>query len=407
MIVADTFREIADNLRRNRTRTILTGLAVVWGIFMLVVLLGVMRGMINSANENLSRSDDRVITIYGGTTTKPFRGYTPGRVISLDERDRRRLADDGGSRVEKVVGRSYNNNFIVSTPQGSVSGVTGVYPEQTGITPVEIVEGRFINDMDISECRKSIVIHKSTAKKLFPDSVSAVGRLVESAGLSWRVVGIYKQGWMRDNFIPLTTLDALTTDKSSFRQLDVIATSFDDVDDSRQMVDEIKRSLASNHNFDPFDQGALWAYNNYANRIESQQAMKILETAMWIVGILTMLTGIVGISNIMFVAVKERTHEIGIRRAIGAKPRRILADIVAESVVLTLMFGYIGIVVGMAATEAVKLVPHADEMLLNPGIDLAMALEVTAVLVVAGIVAGLFPAVKATKVKPVEALRDE
>ncbi|MDE6177475.1 MAG: ABC transporter permease, partial [Paramuribaculum sp.] len=217
----------------------------------------------------------------------------------------------------------------------------------------------------------------------------------------------YKQGWIRDNFIPLTTLDALTTGKPSFRQLDVIATSFDDVDDSRQMVDEIKRSLASNHNFDPFDQGALWAYNNYANRIESQQAMKILETAMWIVGILTMLTGIVGISNIMFVAVKERTHEIGIRRAIGAKPRRILADIVAESVVLTLMFGYIGIVVGMAATEAVKLVPHADEMLLNPGIDLAMALEVTAVLVVAGIVAGLFPAVKATKVKPVEALRDE
>lgn len=178
-------------------------------------------------------------------------------------------------------------------------------------------------------------------------------------------------------------------------------------EDGSRAEEGIRQTLAQTHNFDPADESAVWIANRFNNSLQSQTAMGILNTAVWILGMLTLLTGVVGISNIMFVSVRERTHEIGIRRAIGAKPRAILTQVIAESVAITVLFGYIGIVFGTAVSQLLAMVLSSVEFLKNPTVSLSIAVEVTVVLVIAGALAGLFPAMRALKVKPVEALRDE
>lgn len=290
------------------------------------------------------------------------------------------------------------------------SGITAVYPSESKDLG-EIVAGRFINDADIRQCRKVMVIRDLTAERLFGQpSTEAVGKTVKCMGLAWTIVGVYKDRWDRDNYVPYTTYKALMGFDDNAEQLRILVEGLADQSDGDRVQKQLTEALAGAHDFNPADKNAIWIWNRFNQFIKGSAALGILTWTMWIIGVFTLLSGIVGVSNIMFVSVRERTHEIGVRRAIGARPRNILTQVVAESVVITTMFGYIGIVLGMIVLQIIDFFMKksgGEAPLVNPTVDLYLAVQVTVVLIVAGALAGLFPALKAIKVKPVEALRDE
>lgn len=253
-----------------------------------------------------------------------------------------------------------------------------------------------------------MVLSEDFARQLFPpDGMAAVGKRVNCRGLSWLVVGVYRANWYRDNIVPYTTARHISKNPEEVGSLKVTLKNVNSESDGETAEKDIRQSLAKAHNFDPDDESALWINNRFLNGLQAQNGMSILSVSVWVLGLLSLLSGIVGISNIMFVSVRERTHEIGIRRAIGARPRTILVQIIAEAVAITTLFGYIGIVFGTALAQIIGHLSEGSGILVNPTVNLSLAFEVTLVLVIAGALAGFFPAMKALKVKPVEALRDE
>jgi len=403
----DLAREIRQTLRNNRTRTVLTGLSVAWGIFMLIILLGVSRGVYNSFESNTADSKDR-ITLWGGYTSMPFKGYKDGRSIELNDDDTRRIASENRHSVERVIAFASNDTSAIIGPRGSVSGgFNAVYPEAAASDHIKMVCGRFINELDMRDSRKVMVLHSRNARLLFGSENEALGKTVGCMGIGWTVVGVFDHHWRSQSYAPYSTLKSITGNGTEAYQLEVTVANISTLDEGNDTEDAIRSTLARNHSFNPQDRNAVWVWNQFTQNITSREGLGYLDLAVWLIGLFTLLTGIVGVSNIMFVSVRERTHEIGIRRAIGAKPRSILGQIVAESVAITGLFGYIGLVAGMVTLQAVASLIGDVDGFKDPTVDVAMALKVTAALVLAGTAAGLFPAVKATKVKPVEALRDE
>jgi putative ABC transport system permease protein len=272
---------------------------------------------------------------------------------------------------------------------------------------VKILHGRFINVPDMKEQRKVMVLHARNARLMFGDEVSALGKTVSSMGIAWTVVGIYDHRWRSQTYVPYSTLKGITGNGNEAYELEVTVRNISTLEEGEQAEKEIRGTLARSHSFNPHDNNAVWIWNAFTQNITARRGLGYLDLAVWLIGLFTLLTGIVGVSNIMFVSVRERTHEIGIRRALGAKPRSILGQVVAESVAITSLFGYIGLVAGMVVLQIIDMLIGNSNDFKDPTVDVAMALKVTLALVVAGTMAGLFPAIKATKVKPVEALRDE
>ncbi len=381
----DLVREIRQTLRNNRTRTVLTGLSVAWGIFMLIILLGVSRGVYNS-----------------------FESYKDGRSIDLSDDDVRKVKNENRHSVERVIAYSSNDTSSIIGPKGHISGgFNAVYPEAMNSDEVKILHGRFINVPDMKGQRKVMVLHARNARLMFGDEVSALGKTVSSMGIAWTVVGIYDHRWRSQTYVPYSTLKGITGNGNEAYELEVTVRNISTLEEGEQAEKEIRGTLARSHSFNLHDNNAVWIWNAFTQNITARRGLGYLDLAVWLIGLFTLLTGIVGVSNIMFVSVRERTHEIGIRRALGAKPRSILGQVVAESVAITSLFGYIGLVVGMVVLQIIDMLIGNSNDFKDPTVDVAMALKVTLALVVAGTMAGLFPAIKATKVKPVEALRDE
>lgn len=406
----DLISEILQTLSHNKLRTSLTGLSVSWGIFMLIVLLSMARGVTNSFEENIASGSHANMRIWGGMTSKPYHGNREGRRINLKEREMSVLEDEHPQYVKEVSSVIYGNNDTISTGTKSVStAYTGVYPSYIKtIAALDIVDGRNINDNDMKRRSKVMLLPIEYAKQLFPpEGKGAVGQRVTCAGLSFQIIGVYEGRWSRDVYIPFTTAQMMARDKYRLGSMTVSLQNVKTEEDGDKAEEGIRNTLAQSYDFDPKDESALWINNRFNDSLQQGTAMSMLNIGVWILGILTLLTGVVGISNIMFVSVRERTHEIGIRRAIGAKPRSILSQILAESVAITLLFGYIGIVFGTLVSQLLAMAFADVPFLKNPTVSLSIAFEVTAVLVIAGAFAGLFPALKALKVKPVEALRDE
>lgn len=401
----DLVREIAQTLRNNRLRTALTGLAVAWGIFMLIVLLGAARGVVNSFTANMGSERTNVITFWGGMTSMPYKGYKEGRRIQLRSADLAPV-EKADVRVDEAVATA-SLDSTVRTSRDYVSGLTAVYPRAQQQQNIRLVAGRFINQRDVAEHRRAIVIRDKDAAVLFADSAKAVGSTVKALGLAWTVVGVYTDPWRSGSYIPYPTFKSLTGNNDEAWQIDATLRDVSTEDDADAAEKNIRAALAEQHQFNADDRGAVWTWNRFKNYLQQQQGFFYLNLAVWIIGIFTLLSGIVGVSNIMFVSVRERTHEIGIRRAIGAKPRAILTQIIAESVAITTMFGYIGVFFGMVVLQIIDLFVGDSEGFKNPTVDISIAVQVTVALVIAGALAGLFPAMKAVKVKPVEALRDE
>lgn len=405
----DLVSEIMQTLRHNKLRTALTGISVSWGVFMLIVLLSAARGITNSFEESMLSRNNAVIKVWGGVTSKPYRGNREGRRIRMSQSDLTALPAKHPEYIRSVNSRLYGSSPI-STPQATISAnYEGVFPDglkEDGSG--DITRGRFITDNDMQRTAKVIVLPEEYARQLFPpDGEKALGGRVNCAGLSFKVVGIYSSRWDRSIYIPFTTARMMAKDKEDLGNLTVNLQNVTTEEEGLEAESQIRSTLAGAHGFHPDDQRAVWIWNRFNDSLKAQGASGILTMSVWILGMLTLLTGVVGISNIMFVSVRERTHEIGIRRAIGAKPRKILTQVITESVAITIIFGYIGIVAGMAVSQLIDYLVADDSIMKNPTVSISIALQVTGVLVVCGAFAGLFPAMKALKIKPVEALRDE
>ena len=403
----DLFREIAQSMRNNRLRTALTGVAVAWGIFMLILLLGAARGLINAQNDSFTRQMSNTITFFNGRTGMPFKGYPENRLINFRESDINPIRKEISS-VSNVEVTGSVDTVVITTMKGAISrGFNAVYPRTATDQRLKIVAGRFINDRDIAECRRSMVIYRGYADEHFGSPEKAVGQTVKCWKLAWTIVGDYDNPWRTDTYAPYTTYKALTGFNDQAYRLTVTLDGLRTEEDATMAEDSVRAQLAELHEFHPDDRRAVWVWNRFKDYLSQNKAMMMLNLAVWVIGIFTLLSGIVGVSNIMFVSVRERTHEIGIRRAIGAKPRSILVQILAESVAITAMFGYIGVFLGMVSLQILDYFVGETEAFVNPTVDISIALQVTVALIIAGAIAGLFPALKAIKVKPVEALRDE
>lgn len=404
----DLFNEILQTLSHNKLRTALTGLAVAWGIFMLIVLLGVARGVTNSFESNMMGPGSKSIQIWGGNTSKPYGGYREGRRIRMSDGDPEDIARSNTRRISDVSSIIYGEAQLTRSPKASMTiEYTGMYPSSFALERYSMVSGRYINDKDLAEQAHVIVLAEDNVPVLFPDGDDPLGQYVSIKGISFKIVGVYHANWGRDNIIPYTTARTMAVSKDEVGSIKVSLGDVTTEADGEEAEQSVWHTLARNHTFDPDDSSALWVNNRFTQGLQAQSGMNILNLSVWVLGLLTLLSGIVGISNIMFVSVRERAHEIGVRRAIGARPRSILVQVITESVAITTLFGYIGIVMGTALTQAIGMATAESGVLENPTVNLSLAFEVTMVLIVAGALAGLFPALKAIKVKPVEALRDE
>lgn len=418
----DILTEIWATARRNKLRTTLTGFAVAWGIFMLIFLLGAGNGLINATQQNSNRYLNTSMVIFGGQTSKAHKGLKEGRKIELNDRDMEITQERFSDNVEEVGAELDHGNTTMSHgKEYTAANISGVYPNDYIINKRDMIYGRFINKIDIRDRRKSIVISDDMAKELSPTGnvEDMLGQIVRMEDLAFHIVGIYqvdKSMMGTDAFIPFTTYRTIYNvgDKTGN-----IVFSFKGLETEQQneaFEQRYRANLNGNHGAAPDDEEAVWIWNRFTQAMQMNTGMGMLRTALWIVGIFTLLSGIVGVSNIMLITVKERTHEFGIRKAIGATPWSILRLIIVESIIITTFFGYIGMVLGIAANEYMNATIgnmkvdsglFTTTMFVNPTVGLDVCINATLLMVVAGTIAGLIPARKAAHVRPIEALRAE
>ena len=415
--------EIWATTRRNKLRTALTGFAVAWGIFMLIVLLGAGNGLINANEQNNNRSIDNSMTIYGGYTSKAYKGYDMNREIALRDEDFRITKQKFDDVVDEIGAQISQDGLVITLGENYFSGtLTGVYPIYNKINKMDMLYGRFINDIDNKERRKVLVINDTQAKELLghDDAASIVGRRVEVGQLSFEIVGVYKdkQNGMRASSI-FTAYNTIRTLYNRGDYAGNIVFTFHGLNSQKENEDWEKKYRATInklHGADPTDEDAIWISNGFTQMLQMQTGSNIIRTALWIIGLLTLLSGIVGVGNIMLITVKERTREFGIRKAIGAKPLSILRLIILESIIITTFFGYIGMVLGMLANiymdatighDVIDTGIFKTTLFVDPTVGLGTCIAATVVMILAGTFAGILPARKAAKVRPIEALRAE
>lgn len=413
-------QEIFANLRRNKLRTALTGLSVSVGIFLLIVLLGAGNGLIHAFEHNAGNMALDVVRLWPGFMSKPYDGLGQGHTVRFDNRDLRLTSAGFPGRVLRSTGELSQGSVRVTAGSENATGeLRGVFADYADMNKVVVTDGRFVSPLDLSERRKVMVVGRKTAADLFGDARRAVGRLVVADSTVFRIVGVYADRGQMGSltaYVPFTTLQLIYNKGVNVESILMRTRGVDTEEADETFRADLRRSMGALHRFAPDDESAIWVYNSTTGAKESAKAMGVLRTALWLVGLLTLLSGVVGISNIMLITVKERTREFGIRKALGAKPRSILGLIIAESVAITTFFGYIGMVAGIGATEWMNAVFGNEtvdtgmfqaKMFANPTVDIGIALQATLTLVVAGTLAGVFPARKATKIKPIEALRAE
>lgn len=413
--------EVWSTSKRNKLRTSLTGFAVAWGIFMLIFLLGAGNGLINAQLQQSTRFLANSMRVFPGETSKAYKGLKEGRSITLNDKDilisnktYGQYVDDVGGRLEQYnVNINYSDNYVAS------QSLVGVAPTHPKIDKTELIAGRFINEIDMKEQRKNVVLSRSQAKELCKDYRSLVGKNVKISNLNFQVVGIYKDDESRNNteaFIAYSTIKTIYAKGDDAGSLEFTIKNLKTREDNKQFEKNYRASINNNHQAAPDDERTIWLWNRYMDNIQMNQGIAIMQTALWIVGLFTLLSGIVGVSNIMLITVKERTREFGVRKAIGAKPWSILKLIITESIIITSFFGYIGMVCGVAANEIMDAtIGHTTvdtglfkaAMFVNPTVGIGTCIGATITIVIAGTIAGLIPAIKAARIRPIEALRAE
>ena len=388
---------------------------------MLIFLLGAGNGLINAQLQQSTRFLANSMRVFPGETSKAYKGLKEGRSITLNDKDilisnktYGQYVDDVGGRLEQYnVNINYGDNYVAS------QSLVGVAPTHPKIDKTELIAGRFINEIDMKEQRKNVVLSRNQAKELCKDYRSLVGKNVKISNLNFQVVGIYKDDESRNNteaFIAYSTIKTIYAKGDDAGSLEFTIKNLKTKEDNKQFEKNYRASINNNHQAAPDDERTIWLWNRYMDNIQMNQGIAIMQTALWIVGLFTLLSGIVGVSNIMLITVKERTREFGVRKAIGAKPWSILKLIITESIIITSFFGYIGMVCGVAANEIMDAtIGHTTvdtglfkaAMFVNPTVGIGTCIGATITIVIAGTIAGLIPAIKAARIRPIEALRAE
>ena len=417
----DLISEIWSTLRQNKLRTTLTGMAVSWGIVIIIVLIGTGNGLMNALMNNTSDEVQKTISVYPGMTSKAYNGIKEGTSMRFTDRDLV-FSEQFSNKVDRASGNLEFSDTLSLGTETVTSEIYGVDPLIKDIWRVRIVSGRFINKSDLRDRSKHIVIDQNVATQLLGDDQDfskLLGRFINVGNIPFKVIGINEaeeQSWGHWSYIPYTTAKTMRTDGAWLNRITLEFNGLETKAENEAFENAYKKAINTFHGFDPEDTRTTYLQNSYLSNQEVSKAIRIMRTALWILGFLTLLSGIVGVSNIMLITVKERIHEFGIRKALGAKPMSIMKLIVVESVAITAFFGYIGMVIGMIADYFLDKTIGSHPMDIgfmqmyifkDIGVGFDVALKATLLLIVAGTIAGIIPAWKGARVRPIEALRAE
>ena len=414
MFDLERWQEIFDTIRKNKLRTFLTGLSVASGIFILVILLGFGQGMRNGIAHEFEQDASTSVWVWPGLTTKEFKGMNPGRRIQLRNENYDTWTEQNAPRIEYNSSRFFVNNITVTyNNEALVYGVRGVHEDFQFIENADMAEGRFLNYTDIQNTAKTLVIGNKIRKDVFGHLDSPIGEFVDISGIPFKIVGVFKEQREREEetmYIPLSTAQRVFNGGDRINNMAFTlpaAGTFDQaVAEAVAFKEELKQYLSQVHTIHPEDDSALNVFSALEEAKRYYSLTNNIKLFFWFVGICTIIAGVVGVSNIMLIVVKERTREIGIRKALGAKPWSIVGMILHEAVFITAFSGFLGLIFSMSLLELVG--PHVEvDYIMNPSVNLNVALTTVFVLILAGTVAGFFPAWRAANIQVINALRDE
>lgn len=419
MIDRDLWQEVFHILKKNKTRTFLTGFGVFWGIFMLVVMLGAGKGLSNGAFYGLGDFALNSLYIWTKSTTVPYEGFDRGRYWNFTNEDTKALIDNI-PEIEVLAPRLNSRGGDIEISRDNRSDmfrVTGDTPEYLRIDPLTILAGRYINDRDLKDRRKVVTIGQRVREILFEPNEDPLGAYLKINGIYFKVVGVFKSRRSPNNggdsqnksiFMPFSTLQHTNNFGNIVGWYSVLAKPGIP---AKQVEEKMKKLLARRHRVSPEDNLAFGTDNVEEEIKEANNLFTGITILSWIVGTLTLLAGVIGTSNIMLVIVKERTKEIGIQRALGAPPMRIIRQIVTESIFLNTVAGYIGLLLSVGLVEFFAFIltkaQIEDVYFYNPEVDLKVVTLALVILIVSGAIAGLLPAKRAVSIKPIDALRSE
>lgn len=414
MFKLDAIREIVTTLKKNKLRTVLTGLSVSWGIFILIVLLGAGNGLKNGVQSNFAERAINMVRVWSGRTSIPHKGLKTNRFISFKEKQLKSISENlpETDKLSGIVNHQLDVSYKNEYGNYRIQGVSPSYSELFHLTFIP-GNGRFVNELDMMNKNKVCVLDKRVSDILFKGE-SALGKYVKIGKVMFKVVGINTKNeeWGGSNvYIPFSTAQAIFNPRKDFYSLVFTVDGLKTEEEGDAFNNELRNVLAKDLSFDPQDKQAVWINNSQKDYIETMKIFGGITIFIFVIGIFTLIAGIVGVGNIMLVSVKERTREIGIRKAIGASPASIIKSVILESIIITTIFGYLGMILGMGLMEIISflidqsagggMTPFKD-----PTVNLSYVLAATAILIVSGIVAGYIPARRAVKIKPIEAMRE-
>ncbi|WP_438988438.1 ABC transporter permease [Polaribacter sp.] len=408
---SDTWQEIYGSIRKNKVRTAITIIGVLWGIFLLVVLLGAARGMENGFNKLFGNFATNSVFVWTQSTDKPFKGFQEGRRFRLTMNDIQVLNSEYKDEIKLLAPRNQTNNLIIKDFKSGDFRVSGDYPVLDKIQKKQLIYGRFLNENDIQNIAKVTVISEDMYKQLFDKEEFPIGQYVKINSISYQVIGVYKPSNTIDfdgdtAYIPFTTFKKVYNTANKVDWMMITANEGTNIE---QMEKDILLTLKGLHKVHPEDERAFGSVNLGKEIGKVTGFLTGMQFLTWFVGIATLIAGVFAIGNILLITVKERTKEIGIRRALGATPKSIRQQIILESVFLTTIAGMLGIIFGSLVLFLIDATfgQGEDAALINPTVNIPIIFIAFATLIILGTLIGLIPAHMATIVKPIEALREE
>jgi putative ABC transport system permease protein len=419
----DVIGEILATMKRNKMRTFLTGFAVAWGIFMLIVLLGAGQGLQNGVQSNFAGRAINRVNINPGWTSMPYRGYRADRAIRFDERTVEFVRNNIPEVEFLSAGGGHSTTSVSYGDEYGTWSLNACMPSLVNIEYMEFPKGRFINEIDQQERRKVAVIGKTIEQTLFKNGEDPLGKYIDVDGIAYQIVGVYEkpfgQSFSEPIYIPLSVSTMLYNRGWGIRQIVFTVNGIESVEEADALTQRIKDKLGPYLGFDPNDSSAVWIWNSTREAADMKAAFGFINIFLWVIGFACVMAGIVGVGNIMLVTVKERTREIGIRKALGATPWSIIKMVIIEAIFITTAAGWVGIMFGMGLTELLSSVlsgaggaagggpggTRQMTMFQDPTVSLGIVFSVLAILVICGVVAGLIPSLKATRIRPIEAMR--
>ncbi len=409
MFDINRWQEIFQTLRKNKLRTALSGFTIAFAILLFTLLFGIGNGLKNTFKKEFAKDSMLSIYIWTGRTTKPYKGLQSGRQIQFKNDDYKFLVDKFEDKMQMVSPRIERNVLAIYKGEQNNYNLRAVYPQYLTLENAVMETGRFLNMLDLQKRSKVIVVGRLVEKDLF-GQLSALGKEINIGGISFKVIGTFSDpgGDNDERFIyaPFTTIQRLYGNTDELNSFGLTYNPKLSVDEAIAFGNQINRAFKEKHSVDPRDQGAIRVANYAEGNKNVSVMMFVLNMIILFIGIGTLIAGVIGISNIMVYIVKERTKELGIRKALGATPKSIIGMIMLESIFVTTLAGYIGLLIG---TTILKLLGSSLEkyFIINPSVETYVVVGATIVLIIAGTIAGYLPAKRAARIKPIEALNDE